>query len=190
MRKPVLWIVVLVAVIVAGAGGYYGWARLGAYSGEQFRAGLDQWIKTLPPGYAMTYKTAEYNVATDTATVAGVDFKGTGVQTFDVSVDQLEVSKPSKDFAVDWAQAAANPAALAPEKALPVAGGITLKGATVHFGPGSGTMASAKVNGLRLYPWALLHAGVPTWSDVQATLAKQSSPPQLDDLLPLFRFEP
>ena len=48
MRKPVLWIVVLVVVIVAGAGGYYGWARLGAYSGEQFRTGLDQWIKTLP----------------------------------------------------------------------------------------------------------------------------------------------
>ena len=122
MRKPVLWVVVLVVVIAAGAGGYYGWGRLGAYSGEQFRAGLDQWIKTLPPGYAMTYKTAEYNVATDIATIGGVGLKGTGAQVFEATIDQIEVSKLSTDFVAGWTQAAANPAALAQDKALPVAG--------------------------------------------------------------------
>src|SRR5260370_19042263 len=168
MRKPVLWIVVLVAVIVAGAGGYYGWARLGAYSGEQFRAGLDQWIQTLPPGYSMTYKTAEYNVATNKATLGGVTFKGNGAQTFDAAIDEIEVGNPSADFANAWAQAAANPAALAPDRALPVAGSIALKGASIHFGPASGTLASTKLEGLRLYPWALLHAGVPSFGDAQA----------------------
>ena len=197
MRKPVLWIVAVV-VGAGAAGGYYGWTRLHDYSGAQFRAGLDQWIQTLPPGFAMTYKTAEYNVATDKATLGGVTFKvtfqGTSAQAFDAAIDEIEVGKPSADFANAWAQAAANPAALAPEKALPVAGSIALKGATIHFGPpsapiASGTLASAKLEGLRLYPWALLHAGVPSFGDAQAALAKRSDPPQLADILPLLRFE-
>jgi hypothetical protein len=189
MRKPVLSIVVLMLVAAAGGGGYYGWTRLHEYSGEQFRTGLDQWIKTLPPGYAMTYKAAEYNVATDKATLGGVTFKGTGAQVFDATIDSIEVSNPSADFAAAWTQATANPAALAPDKALPVAGSIAIKGASLHFGPGSAAMASARLDGLRLYPWALLHSGVPSFTDVQTTLAKQASPPQLDDLLPLLRFE-
>jgi len=187
MRKSVLWVVAL--VIVAIAGGYYGWTRLHDYSGEQFRAGLDQWIQTLPPGYSMTYKTAQYNVATDKATLGGVALKGTAAQAFDAAIDEIEVSKPSADFATAWAQAAANPAALLPEKALPVAGSIAIKGASIHFGPASGTIASAKLEGLRLYPWALLHAGVPSFAEVQATVSKRSDPPKLEDILPLLRFE-
>ena len=92
MRRPVLWIVVL--VVAAGAGGYYGWTRLHDYSGEQFRAGLDQWIGTLPPAYSMTYKTAEYNVATDTATLGGVAIKGTGTQAFDDIQPQANGQQP------------------------------------------------------------------------------------------------
>jgi hypothetical protein len=188
MRKPVLWVVALV-VGAGAAGGYYGWTRLHDYSGEQFRAGLDQWIQTLPPGYSMTYKTAEYNVATNKATLGGVAFKGNGGQTFDAAIDEIEVGNPSADFANAWAQAAANPAALAPDRALPVAGTIALKGASIHFGPASGTLASTKLEGLRLYPWALLHAGVPSFGDAQAALTKRSDPPQLEDVLPLLRFE-
>jgi len=185
MRK---WIIALV-VVLAGAGGYYGWTRLHENIGEQFRAGLDQWIKTLPPEYAMTYKTAEYNVATNTATLGGVTFKSTSAQPFDVTLDQVEVSKPSTEFAAAWAQAMANPAALAPDKALPVAGSITIKGAASHLATGSATVASIRLDGLRLYPWALLHAGVPSWGEAQATLTKRSNPPQLADILPLLRFE-
>ena len=188
MRKPVLWVVALV-VGAGAAGGYYGWTRLHDYSGGQFRAGLDQWIQTLPPGYSLTYKTAEYNVATNKARLGGVAFKGTGAQTFDAAIDEIEVGNPSADFANAWAQAAANPAALAPDKALPVAGSIALKGASIHFGPASGTLASTKLEGLRLYPWALLHSGVPSFGDAQAALAKRSEPPQLEDVLPLLRFE-
>ncbi|HKF71540.1 MAG TPA: hypothetical protein VKB68_07315 [Stellaceae bacterium] len=187
MRK---WIIALVVVVVAGAGGYYGWTRLHDYSGEQFRIGLDQWIKTLPPDYAMAYKTAEYDVATDTATLGSITVKGTGTTPFDLTVDQVEVSKPSKDFGEAWAQAAANPAQIAPDKALPVAGGITVKGVTLHIGSASSTMALANLQGLRVYPWALLHSGVPSFADVQATLtAKRADQPQLADVLPLIRFE-
>jgi hypothetical protein len=188
MRKPVLWVVALV-VGVGAVGGYYGWTRLHDYSGEQFRAGLDQWIQTLPPGYSMTYKTAEYNVATNKAMLGGVAFKGTGAQAFDATLDEIEVGNPSADFANAWAQAAANPAALAPDQALPVAGSIAVKGASIHFGTASGTVASARLEGLRLYPWALLHAGVPSFGEAQAALAKRSEPPQLEDVLPLLRFE-
>lgn len=187
MRK---WIIALVVVVIAGTGGYYGWTRLHDNIGEQVRAGLDQWIKTLPPAYAVSYKTVDYNVATDTATLGGLTAKGTGGQPFDLAIDQVEVGKPAKDFADAWAQAAANPSALAPDKALPVAGSIVLKGVTVHFGPASATMASAKLDGLRVYPWALLHQGVPTFADLQANMAaKRTGPPQLADILPLIRFE-
>ena len=189
MRKPVLWIVVLVVVVAGAAGGYYGWTRLHDYAGEQFRTGLDQWIKTLPAGYSMTYKTAEYDVAADKATLGGVAFKGTGAQALDVTLDQVEVSKPSIDFSAAWAQASANPAALAPDKALPVAGTISVKGVSLHFATGSATVGSVRFDGLRLYPWALLHAGVPSWTEAQATLATRAQPPQLEDLLPLLRFE-
>ena len=187
MRK---WIIALVVVVIAGAGGYYGWTRLHENVGEQVRVGLDQWIKTLPPEYAVTYKTVDYNIATDTATLGSLTARGTGAQPFDLAIDQVEVSKPAKDFSAAWAQAAANPSALAPDKALPVAGSIVVKGVTVHFGPASSTMTSARLDGLRLYPWALLHAGVPTIADVQGTLgAKRSNPPQLADLLPLIKLE-
>src|SRR5690242_9075088 len=127
MRK---WIIAFVVVVIAGAGGYYGWTDLHENIGEQVRAGLDQWIKTLPPEYAVTYKTVDYNVATDTATLGGLTAKGTGNQPFDVVIDQVEVSKPAKDFSAAWAQAVAAPAALAPDKALPVAGSIAVKGVT------------------------------------------------------------
>ncbi|HKX11048.1 MAG TPA: hypothetical protein VJN67_22815, partial [Stellaceae bacterium] len=187
MRK---WIIALVVVVIAGAGGYYGWTRLHENAGEQVRAGLDQWIKTLPPDYAVTYKTVDYNVATDTATLGSLTAKGTGAQPFDLTIDQVEVSKPAKDFSTAWAQAAANPAALAPDKALPVAGSIVVKGVTFHFGPASATMASAKLDGLKVYPWALLHQGVPTLADLKATMtAPRTGPPQLADMLPLIRFE-
>ena len=186
MRK---WIIALVVVVAVGVGGYYGWTRLHENVSEQVRAGLDQWIKSLPPDYAVAYKTVDYNVATDTATLGGLTFKGTGAQVFDVTVDQVVVSKPSKEFGAAWAQAAANPPALAPDKALPVAGGIALKGLTAHAEPASVTIASAHLDGLRLYPWALLHSGVPSWATAQTSIAKRSDPPQLADLLPLLRFE-
>ncbi|HLJ18627.1 MAG TPA: hypothetical protein VKU84_00430, partial [Stellaceae bacterium] len=174
MRK---WIIALVVVVVAGAGGYYGWTRLHDYAGEQFRTGLDQWIKTLPADYSMTYKTADYSVAANKATLGGIALKGTGAQPFDLTLDQVEVSKPSTDFAAGWAQAAADPTSQTPDKALPVAGSIVLKGATFHFPAGAVTVASARLDGLRLYPWALLHPGVPSWNDAQATLTKRSDPP-------------
>jgi hypothetical protein len=186
MRK---WVLLAIAAAIVAGGGYFGWTRLHDYSGEQFRTGLDQWIKTLPPDYSMSYKTAEYNVATDTATLGGVTIKGTGAQVFDVTVDEVEVGRPSMDFAPGWAQAAANPAAMAPDKALPVAGTITVKGVTVHAAAAAVTIASMHVDGLRLYPWALLHSGVPSWSEAQATFAARTQPPELADVLPLLRLE-
>ena len=187
MRK---WIIALVVIVIAGAGGYYGWTRLHENVNEQVRAGLDEWIKTLPPEYAVAYKTVDYNVASDTATLGELTIKGTGAQPFDLAIEQIEVGKPSKDFSAAWAQAAANPAALAPDQGLPVAGRISIKGATLHLGSASSTMASAKLEGLRLYPWALLHAGVPSFAEAQASLtAKRANPPELADVLPLIRFE-
>jgi hypothetical protein len=183
MRK---WVLFLVAAIVVAGGGYYGWT---VYSSGQIRAGLDQWIRTLPPGYAVTYKTVEYSVVSNLAKLGGITIAGTGAQTFDLSIDEVEVANPSPDFLAAWTQAAANPAALAPEKALPVAGTITVKGVTLHVAPVSATLGSARVEGLRLYPWALLHPGVPSWTEAQATLAARAQAPQLADLIPLLRFE-
>jgi hypothetical protein len=189
MRKPLLWVAALVVVVAGAGGGYYGWTRLAAYSGEQFRAGLDQWIQTLPPGYAITYKTADYSVPTNVAKLGGVTIKATGAQVFDAAIDEVEVSKPSADFLAAWTQAAANPAEVAPEKAVPVAGAVTVKGVTFRSAAASVTLASMKVDGPRLYPWALLHSGVPSWTEAQASFAGRTQAPQLADFLPLIRFE-
>src|ERR1700676_570560 len=96
MRK---WVLFLAAAIVVAGGGYYGWT---VYSSGQIRAGLDQWIRTLPPGYAVTYKTVEYSVVSNLAKLGGITIAGTGAQTFDLSIDEVEVANPSPDFLAAW----------------------------------------------------------------------------------------
>jgi hypothetical protein len=189
MRVSIVAGVVAVVAVVAG-GAYYG---LEVYPQQAFRAGLDQTLRTLPPGTTATYQDAHYAPVSREATVTGVTvhglIPGDPPVPFDITIDSLQTTGPNLDFAAAWAKAAANPAAAVPDAALPVADSVTLKGVTFHSVPVNVTEASAVVSKPRLYPWALLHEGMPNWKDLQASMAPRTGPPALADLQPLLRAE-
>jgi hypothetical protein len=182
MRKIGIVIAVLV-VVVAGAA-YY---ALSIYPQQRFRSELDQAIQRLPQGYAASYKTADYAVAAGRATVTGIKVTGTGTDSFEVTIDQFEVVKPALDFGKAWADAAANPAALKPEAALPLGESASAKGIAFKAPMGSGSIDSLRIGGPRLYPWAWLHTPLPSWTEAAA--AAQHQPPQLEDVLPMLKLE-
>lgn len=189
MRTSVVIAAAGVLVLVAG-GAYYGHE---IYLQRQFRAGLDQTLATLPAGTTATYKDAHYSVLSKQAVVTGLtlhgQIAGPSPQPIEVTIDSIETTNPNLDFARSWADAAAHTAALTPDTALAVADAIAVKGVIVHSALISGTAESARIDKLRLYPWALLHGGMPSWTDLQASLASRSQPPSLADLQPLLRVE-
>jgi hypothetical protein len=189
MRTSVVIAVAGVLVLAAG-GAYYGHE---VYLQRQFRAGLDQTLATLPAGTTATYKDAHYSVVSKQAVVTGLTLHGLiagpSPQPIEVTIDSIETINPNLDFARSWTDAAAHAAALTPETAFALADAITLKGVIVHSALISGAIESARIDKLRLYPWALLHAGMPSWTELQASLAPRSEPPSLADLQPLLRAE-
>jgi hypothetical protein len=187
MRTSVVIAVAGVLVLAAG-GAYYGHE---VYLQRQFRAGLDQTLASLPAGTTATYKDAHYSVVSKQAVVTGLTLHGLiagpSPQPIEVTIDSIETTNPNLDFARAWADAAAHAAALTPQTAFAVADAITVKGVIVHSALISGATESARIDKLRLYPWALLHAGMPSWTQLQASLAPRSEPPSLADLQPLLR---
>jgi hypothetical protein len=198
MRKIGMTVAVLVVLIGAAA---YGLLTFGppevrtavnklvqlVVPQADIRKTLDEAIGQLPPGYTATYKTAEYDVVSDTLTMSGVAVHtADGV---DVSAEQIEVIKPSKDFAAGWSQARANPAQVPQDKALPIAGVIAVKGIKARAASFEGGGQSARIEGLRLYPWALLHEGVPSWGEALTNIGTPGEPGDLDKLAPLLRLE-
>ncbi|HMK67602.1 MAG TPA: hypothetical protein VK433_03560 [Stellaceae bacterium] len=151
------------------------------------RAALDEQIRQLPPGYTASYKTATFDVVSDTLTVGGV-----AVHTpdgMDVSADEIAVIHPSKSFDADWAQAKANPAQFPPDKAVSLAGAISVSGAKLHVQKYDSSIASMRIEGVRLFPWALLHPGVPSYSEAMAKVLAAGPQPKPEDLEPVLRVQ-
>jgi hypothetical protein len=188
MRTPL--VAGAVVILALAAGGYYGFDL---YSQRRFHAGLDQALATLPPGTTATYQDARYAVLSRRAVVTGLtlhgEIPGNPPQPFDITVASLETDHPSLSFPFDWASAAANPASSTQDTVLPVADSVTMKGVTVRSAVLNLTEESIRITALRVYPWALLHDGMPSWQDIQASLAPRSQPPRLDDLRPILRAE-
>ena len=127
MRK--IGMTVAVVVVLIGAVGYglvsYGPPEIRTAINKvvqlvvpqaDIRKSLDEAISQLPPGYTASYKAAQYDVVSDTVTLAGVT-----VHTpdgLDLSAEQIDVIKPSKDVTAGWSQARANPAQVPQDKAL------------------------------------------------------------------------
>jgi hypothetical protein len=200
MRKLGLVIVgaAIVAVVVAG-GLYYG---LAVYPKQRFQAALDQSLRQLPADYVASYKTADYSLSDNRATLTGVSIKHEGAQSFDVSIDEIALEKPALDLMASWSKAAANPTALAPDQALPVVAAIDVRGLAVHAKLAAvtkdgtqpvqnldATIEHAHVDGARLYPWALLHPDIPPFGEALAALQAAGPQPKPGDFLPLLRIE-
>jgi hypothetical protein len=189
MRTSVVAVVAGVLALAAG-GGYYG---LEVYPQQLLRADLDQALATLPAGMTASYKDAHYAVLSKRAVVTGVTvhgvIPGASPQPFDATIASVETSNPNLDFGAAWAKAAAHPAALAPDTAVAFADAVIVKGVAIHSATINGTGEAVRIDKLRLYPWALLHDGMPGWSQLQASLAPRPQPPTLADMQPVLRFE-
>jgi len=189
MRTPIIAALVVVLAAAAG-GGYY---ALEVYPQQRFRTGLDQALATLPPGTTGSYKTAHYSVASHRAVVTGFTVHGeinaARPHPFDVTIDSIETENPALNFPDLWADAVAKPAALTPDTALPVADAVIVKGLTIHSDMVNISQASIHITKTRLFPWALLHDGMPSWQEIQASLTPPSDPARIADLRPLLRAE-
>jgi hypothetical protein len=189
MRTPI--VVAVAAVLVAAAGG--GYYVLEVLPKQQLRAGLDQALATLPPGTTASYKDANYSPVSHQAVVTGLtlhgEISGDPPQPFDITIDSVETTNANLDLTNSWAKAAANPAAISPDTALAVADSIVLKGVTIHSAAINVTEDTVRVTKASLYPWALLHDGMPAWKDIRAALEARSQPPAMADLQPILRVE-
>jgi hypothetical protein len=196
MRKVAFGIVG--AIIAAGAL-YYG---LAIYPQQRFQAALDQALRQIPAEYVTSYKTARYSWFDNRATLTGVAVQSKGPQSFDVAIDEVVLNKPSLDLVAAWSKAAANPAALTPDQALQVVDAVDVRGLAAHgqfavtTKDGAAgvetvtvTAESTHVDGVRIYPWALLHAGIPSFGEAEAALAAAGPTPKLDAFLPMLHFE-
>jgi hypothetical protein len=187
MRMSVM-VAVSGALVLAAGGAYYG---LEVYPQQRFRAGIDQTVATLPAGTTATYKDAHYTVLSRHAVVTGLTVRGVtpgpSAQPFEVTIESIETTNPNLNFGGAWTNAAAHPAALAPDFAIPFADSIVVKGVTIHFAPENITEESFRTNKLRVYPWALLHDGMPAWKEIQASATPKTQPPTLTDLQPFLR---
>jgi hypothetical protein len=189
MRTSIV-VATLAVLGLAAAGGYYG---LEVFPEQQFRAGLDQALATLPRNTTVTYKTAHYSVLSHHAVVTGMtvhgEIPGNPPQPFDVTAATIETENPNLDFPGAWAHAMAAPAAFGPDTPLLVANSSTVTGMTVHSAAINMTEDSIRVTNLRLYPWALLHDGMPSWTDLQTALMPKPGPPDAGDLRTILRAE-
>jgi hypothetical protein len=188
--RPSIVIATLVVLGLAAGGGYYG---LEVYPQQQFRAGLDQALATLPPGTTASYKTAHYSIPAHRAEVSGMtvhgEIPGNPPQPYDITVATIETEQPNLDFAASWSRALAAPASFGPETPLPVATSVTMTGITLHSAIVNLTEDSIHLTNLRLFPWALLHAGMPSWQDLQAALTPHPGQPDAGGMQKILRAE-
>jgi hypothetical protein len=117
------------------------------------------------------------------------DLPGGQPRSFDIDIESVATANPNLDLAAAWSSARANPSAIAPETALPVADTITFKAMTIHSAVLDMTQGSTVLSHARLYPWPLPRDGILSWDEVLASLFLASQPPALDDLRPLLRAE-
>lgn len=156
MRRIGLW---SVAVLIVAAAAYWG---SGFYFDGLLRNGLDQAIRHLPPGYALSYKTAHYSPLSGTAEIDGIELHATLASgPAEGSIAEIDLIRPNLKLLDGWNDAVANPAAWKPDQALAVADQIRLR--AVHFQSAVQMLDidAEHLEGARVYPAALLHPGLP-----------------------------
>ncbi len=184
MRGVKLWLAAAdVAVLIAG-GAYYGYEL---FVRNEFQAALDQAMAQLPPGYSAKYESVDYSALSGHGSVTGLTIHKDAPQGFDLTIDRIDVDRPNLSFGEAWAQAAKNPAAVAPEMAIPVAGRITASGATLHADAAAATVGSIDLAGARFYPWSFLQPNCPSLPQALASLQAPDAAVNPEALHPMLR---
>ncbi len=174
-------IIVVVAVAL--------YAGLVMYPEAEFETALHEAQQFLPAGTSLDYKSADYSIFSDRGTLTAVTFRSKSAPGLEMTSDTVVLDRPSLTLGSDWQRAEANPTALKPDTAIPVSAAVQFTNVTIRTRQLSEKIASARIDGPRLYPWALLHPGVPTWTEALATLTAEPRPKSLTAILPLLRFE-
>ena len=183
-------IAVIAVLIVAGGGGYY---ALEIYPQQQFRAALDRSLMSLPPGMTGHYKDAHYDVGHHRAVVTGLTLHGEAPgdpwSPFDISAETVVTTNPNLDYAASWARAQSKPADATQDTVLQIADNFEIDGMAIHSPMVTATVPSLSLANPRVFPWALLHDGVPAWQEVRALVGRPMQPDNIEALQPLIRFE-
>jgi hypothetical protein len=189
MRTPIVVLLIGIAILAIG-GAWYGFE---IWPQQQFRAGLDRTLATLPPGITATYRNATYSVPTRHAVVTGFAIKGTiggaSPEPFELTIASIETDNADLAFAAAWSDAVAHPEARRPDAAIPVADAIVLKDVAFHANTVNATAETLRLAKPRLYPWALLHDGMPSWSAIEAAARPGSAPKPPNDFKVILRVE-
>lgn len=175
-----------VAIVVVAVGLYAG---LVIYPASRFRTVLSQAQQFLPAEISLSYKAADYSLFSDRATLSDVTFRSSGPLAAEVLIDKVALDRPSLKLGNEWQRAESNPKAVTSEAAIPIAAGVNLTGITIKTEHVSEKIGAAQIDGPRLYPWALLHAGVPSWTQALSVLKTEARPTSLAAITPLLRFE-
>jgi hypothetical protein len=184
--------VAIALIVVIGGAAYY---CLSAGTQNDVKQQLDQALQKLPPGWTGGYKSIDVGLASRGAALKGFELHGIGDSKFDLAIDEVDVNDLSFDFIAFLTglpkSAAVDPATLAPDKALPVAASIGVKGVTLHMDAQDIQIGSGQIDKPRVYLWALLHPGVPSYTEVLKEIQHYSAAPQdnPDQILPVLRFE-
>ena len=99
------------------------------------------------------------------------------------------MNSPNLEFSATWTKAMANPGGYTPETALPVADHLAIKGLSVNAAAIHMTEESLQVAKPRIYPWALLHDGMPSWKELQSAILHPPATPDVTYFQPLLRAE-
>lgn len=159
MRRIVIGVA---AAAILGGGAYYG---LFVVPSQQLRAGLDQAIASLPPGWTVKYGGANFSLLSHTAVITDLSIQGPSSFPVNQTIAKLTIEQPALDLVDQWNKAQANPSALKPDQALPVADRIAIEGVKMS-GAANGTMAGTSLTKLRIYPWPLFRPGMPALKDI------------------------
>jgi hypothetical protein len=175
-----------VALVAAAGAAYYG---LVIHPDRQFHAGLDSLIAKLPPSAAAKYASAHYSPFGKKATIEGLTLDSSDAPEYHLKIERIEIVEPNAGFAEAWNKAKADPAAVAPDLAVPVAREIVISGVTFAMPNVSSTVGELRQTGARVYPHALLQFDPAEIANALQITRNPAEPPDLNALRPILRAE-
>ncbi len=192
MRKFGLALAVI--VVLGGAAFFATYYFLSGGPQNDLKQQLDQALQKLPPGWTGAYKSLDVSVMSRGAALKGFELHGAGDDKFDLTVDEVDLNGLALEAipvltSLGQPQARADAAAQAPDKATALADSIVVKGVKFHSDEQDTQLASGQVDKPRLYLWALLHPGVPSFSEAMKLAMHPKPNATPDDMLPVLRFE-
>jgi hypothetical protein len=177
------WSILVLAVI--GIGIYVGLQFLPTGSG--IKVGLDLALQRLPPGWSASYQSVDYDQNADRIALKGFSFHNTDPSKPSGTIDEIDIAGLPADLGTAWL-AAARPDQSRPDQAVPLAGSVMLKNLALALDHQRLKLGSATLDRPVIYPWALLHSGIPSYRDVAALLDRPSDEQLPADLVPVLRY--